>query len=429
MANMDMGGGGDPPKIVAGEICVLVNGEEVSLDDYVEGLVSGSDPDVKAALVACLAGLIVSPDPNVLKAAINACIAAGLVPAEGGAVGGIIWQAIKACLSAPPVILETVGANPNVNAQTAAAGQPPGTLIIFPGDGTPQDPDWVWYVNADGTVTNIESPPCCPNPPVVIEADTEAAAIAAAAGQPAGTLINFIGNGTATNPDSVWYVNADGTVTNIESPAGAADPPVLVTSTGDDEAGTQTDAAAALAGKKPLTIAKVTDANGCQWIYRLEPDGTTCLIHRPHRQMCARAASNVGINITIDTPTGVINSGLTMNITLKKRTSVMLFGSIDYRYFNTDNNCDLRSPCIGAQFGEGFEIDGATLSYAQTATAIDSKYHGEEQRQSISRCVTLDAGTHSIEGFISYTGANNMVDTDRVNINQFIMNALWCEEA
>jgi hypothetical protein len=106
-------------------------------------------------------------------------------------------------------------------AQIAVGTSNPGT-IIWSG-GTVENPDYAWIVQADGSVVRVETPTCCPDPPINFTpagaVPTDAEGLAALAGAEIGT-ISWTG-GTAENPDYVWRLESDGTATRIEGPGGA----------------------------------------------------------------------------------------------------------------------------------------------------------------------------------------------------------------
>jgi len=182
MEDMDPGGEVGPPKMVAGEICILVDGAEVSLDDYVESLVSGEDAAVKDSLVACLAELLAEGAPaNELQAAIKSCIASAVLveqapdPENPGVtitmitVSGKPAVVIRHCCPGPTIVIPDDSEDPAADAADAADGQPAGTQITF---GSIEDGNYhTWIVDPSGAAILHESPVGGP-PPVVTTPDT-----------------------------------------------------------------------------------------------------------------------------------------------------------------------------------------------------------------------------------------------------------------
>ena len=110
-------------------------------------------------------------------------------------------------------------------------------IIKYVGNGTASDPDYVWYVDSEGVVLNIESPSpeeeCCPETseiPATAFGDANAPTIndvqtwITEQNITAPALLYLIGDGTDEDPDWVWNVSHDGIITNIESPAAAETP-------------------------------------------------------------------------------------------------------------------------------------------------------------------------------------------------------------
>ena len=143
------------------------------------------------------------------------------------------WVEVPSCCPEAPIeIPATVDPTDEaaVNAWIAANGNGViGQLYYFVGDGTANDPDYAWEDNGDGTGTNLESPDCCPEPPVEIPpaafadpaspTDAEINAWIAANGTGVvDQLYYIVGGGTADNPDFVYSDDGDGTGTNLESP-------------------------------------------------------------------------------------------------------------------------------------------------------------------------------------------------------------------
>ncbi len=121
----------------------------------------------------------------------------------------------------------------SAEAATAVAAAGPinqaGMIAYLVGEGTAQNPDYIWYIDCAGTATNIESPMALalayevgdaafadPNYPLPGEVLT----YATGAGIPLGNGATFykVGNGTTQNPDYVWYIDYFGVVSELESP-------------------------------------------------------------------------------------------------------------------------------------------------------------------------------------------------------------------
>lgn len=140
----------------------------------------------------------------------------------------------------PDVALELLASafadptNPtSAEAATAVSAASPinqaGMIAYLVGEGTSSNPDYVWYIDCEGTATNIESPMALalayevgdgafasPNYPQPGEVLTHATT----SGIPLSNGATFykVGNGTSQNPDYIWYIDAFGVVSELESP-------------------------------------------------------------------------------------------------------------------------------------------------------------------------------------------------------------------
>ena len=123
----------------------------------------------------------------------------------------------------------------SAEAATAVAAaspvNPAGMIAYLIGDGTADDPDFVWYIDCDGNATNIESPQVLalayeigdgafadPNYPTSAEVLTYAGTLGVDLSN--GAHFYKVGGGTAQEPDYAWYVDASGAVTRLEHPNG-----------------------------------------------------------------------------------------------------------------------------------------------------------------------------------------------------------------
>ena len=105
-----------------------------------------------------------------------------------------------------------------------------GMIAYLIGDGTADEPDYVWYIDCLGAATRIESPQslalayeigdspfASPDYPTPAEALVYATVVSGV-DLSNGAHFYKVGRGTAQNPDYVWFVDAVGTIVEIESP-------------------------------------------------------------------------------------------------------------------------------------------------------------------------------------------------------------------
>lgn len=102
-----------------------------------------------------------------------------------------------------------------------------GAIAYYAGDGTVDDPDWVWWIDAGGVLRLIDQPQQAPIQIVEIAPTdfldpinpTEAEVLVfVLANEYTNHYIVYAGGGTTENPDYVWRTDYYGVLINIESP-------------------------------------------------------------------------------------------------------------------------------------------------------------------------------------------------------------------
>lgn len=121
-------------------------------------------------------------------------------------------------------------ANPTLaEVETAVAGavEEGGMIAYFLGNGTADAPDWAWYISEGGAAMLIQEPPAAAIQSIEILPtsvtnpdwpDANEVSTWAMTNGIVNAYIYMIGNGTADNPDYVWYVDYYSTLINVESP-------------------------------------------------------------------------------------------------------------------------------------------------------------------------------------------------------------------
>ena len=109
----------------------------------------------------------------------------------------------------------------------AAANNLIDTHIYYIGNGTADDPDYVYYVDTNGDVINVDSPSAATGSEDILEitdadlttvgspVDADITAFLAANPNAEG-YIYYVGTGTATNPQYAWVVDSDGDFIEVE---------------------------------------------------------------------------------------------------------------------------------------------------------------------------------------------------------------------
>jgi len=166
------------------------------------------------------------------------------------------------------------------------------SMIYYIGNGTADNPDYVWYVDGLGSVTNIKSPPQTDLPIVQAEdtdfvnpANPSPAEVVAFIGTDYPAMITLVGNGTAEDPDFVWYVDNTGAVTNIESPSGVDIPIVQAQNTdfADPNNPTAAEVAAFIGTNYPAMVTLVCNgtAEDPSFVWYVDNSGAVINIESP----------------------------------------------------------------------------------------------------------------------------------------------------